>query len=316
MSVTSLQVLSSSMVAELTRIGHTYHHIPPTLVNPPTIEHSRPPQIQVALDLAIGTMNRLESGSDSVGWTGTQHARDWLVTARNLSTDLWPMDTLVKIFSDVFFLDDPRYPVTFNWDDTIEEENEIVTGSSLHVGTGIPGQDQIWIRVDPIEHHQEQGLPNFHVGYLSTFANQSIHSYLSSCCCAGANEHANFSNTNVCRRIGNQDCPEKFFVEHTIAWFFLASRIELYMPSFFGFEANFNTFPTLVKQFRARGMRMSAGDWKLFFMHFTWEEVTFLLGRLDMEDYLAFVGFVVEDRFVMQVFADLGLSRDRSLRLG
>lgn len=238
---------------------------------------------------------------------GAKEAKCWMAYIKDLVLDQSLLDDLVIIFSDIFFVDKIRYPITIQWESNLAHGTETVYGEVMHLGSETPGHDQMWIRIDPNDTHQEKGFDNADHAFVSTLANELMHAYLQSYCCAGAHEHGNLKNKQVCRRSGNEEGPIEFYVHHFMAWFFLASRVELCFPSYFGFEANFVTFEALVKNFRVHDMRMTAGDWKLFFMYFDWEEVCKLLDRLDKEDFLVLIEFLREDRFVMQVFADEGL---------
>lgn len=300
------------MEAELSRANHFRRTISPTLVSPSNISRtlSVPSRgVENQLDLAIATMSRLEIFPDFSMFTGTVIAKGWMEDIENREPREWLMSEGVKIFSDIFFLDNVRYPVTVLWEENIGQGEDVVYGESTHLNSGMIGDDHMRIRIDLRPSHEEKGLPDAQSAYLSTFSNQMIHAYLQSHCCAGTHEHANLSNSQVCRRGGDEEGPLGWYIEHVKAWFFLACRIELCLPGRIGFEGNFLTFHALVKNFRVHGMRLTAGDWKLFFEHFEWEEVCKLLGRLDMEDFLELVGFLCEDQLVMQIFADEGLKQ-------
>jgi hypothetical protein len=253
------------------------------------------------LDLAAKAVARLRAGMDDRQKDGIKEWKFWWFECRSEPVEDWEMQELAGIISNLFFPDDLRLPLRFEWVRNIDRNaKEFTFGETFH-----GDDDKIHIHIDPNDNSKRDCKKDHHTSTLSTFVHELLHGYFQTLCCDGVGFHK-----SDCTRNGKLVWPGEEGNGHDLGWFILACQIDLCIQdhlSFYGkvFEGHLDSFGSLVDGYE-KDYELSAADWKLFFSIFAWEEVATLFGHLQGNERKALFDMLKGDPEVMKVWADEG----------
>lgn len=210
----------------------------------------------------------------------------------------WEVWELARVLCSIFFLE-PFYALDVDWERLGSSEKGLLLGHTEHLEDRETGT--VTIRVDPTDTHAMQTQDSHLASTVSTLMHELIHGYLIAFCCDGAGQHDR--NGNCCR-----DGVAVLTHSHDIAWFLLACQIDLCFEEMLGFKGHMGSFQALISDDMV-GMRLSAGDWKLFFSSFKWADIRTILDHLAEPQQGALMRMLKKDKDVMQVWAEEGAWR-------
>lgn len=231
------------------------------------------------LSLGDATVKKMRSEPDAAHKKGIEEWNEWYKLHKDLKVKDWDkskMEELAGIMSKIFFLDELRHPVRFQWQekmaDMVNAGKGTIYGFASHALT-----DLLIIRIDPTDYQAEKKLDSHLIAIISTFLHELVHGYLYCFCCDGADKHSD----KVCTINGKQVWPrvnEKSNA-HCLGWFLIASQISVKMEAWLGLKGHLFPLRSFIGYWKDI-QSVSAGDWKLFFSIFSPEEVAQLLGHL------------------------------------
>jgi hypothetical protein len=243
------------------------------------------------LELAAKTIKRLRNAPDQGQKTAIKDWNAWYLQWKDEDIEKWDIQSLANIVCRMLFLE--TFTISFEWMRGLPDR---VLADTEHKDIGVH------IREDPSDGHVKNNMENYHQSILSTFIHEMIHGYFMTFCCDGFEECEGY-----CCKDGMVVWPEEYDDGHDLAWFLLSGQIDIFIRDYLDFGGDCSSFRSLVGGYK-KGHHLSAGDWKLFFSTFEWDEVQTIFDAVKpgSASMRALWKMLERDKEVMKVWAEEG----------